>query len=214
MPLPMVHLAIAVGACAGGACTGPSGEFLLGALAPDAIHMRPGTSRVDKDATHIVVGRVEWPEGPVRAWLAGCRDATVPLRDLARGYAAHVLCDRLWGCNVFQAFRQAVPPDTDPAALRTLYYRETDQIDIDLYRTVPWREEVWRLLAGAESQDVPGLLTAGEIDAWRVRTLGWYDVPEHDPGIAPEYITRERVEAYVEEAIRRVRGCAATWPER
>jgi hypothetical protein len=97
--------------------------------------------------------------------------------------------------------------------LRTLYYRETDQVDIDLFRTVPWREAAWRLLAGAEAQGVPGLLSAGEIDAWRVRTLGWYDAPEHDPGIVPEHITRARVEAYVEEAIRRVRRCAATWPE-
>lgn len=207
MPLPMVHLAIAVGAHAE-----PTAEFLLGALAPDAIHMRADATREDKNVTHIVVDAREWPEEPVREWLAGYRDAPAPLRDLARGYAAHVLCDRLWGRTVYREFRGGLAT-LDAAALRTLYYRETDQVDIDLFRTVPWREAAWRLLAGAEAQDVPGLLSAGEIDAWRVRTLGWYDAPEHDPGIMPEHITRARVEAYVEEAIRRVRRCAATWPE-
>jgi len=203
----MVHLAIAVGVY-----TEPTAGFLLGALAPDAIHMRPGTSREDKNVTHIVVDAREWPEEPVREWLAGYREAPAPLRDLARGYAVHVLCDRLWGRTVYQGFRRGLPA-LDAAALRALYYRETDQVDIDLYRTVPWRERVWRLLAGAEARDVPGLLSAGEIDAWRVRTLGWYEAPEHDPGIVPEHITRARVEAYVEEAIRRARRCTATWPE-
>ena len=206
MPLPMVHLAIATGVSAK-----PSAEFLLGALAPDAIHMRPGTSRRDKNATHIVVDAREWPEAPVRRWLAGYRNSPAPLRELARGYAMHVLCDRLWGRTVFQSFRRAVSA-LDEASLRALYYRETDQIDMDLYRTVPWREKVWRLLAEARAYDVAGLLTAGEIDAWRQRTLKWYDAPEHDPAIAPRYFTRARVEAYIEDAVSRMAE-AHTWPE-
>ena len=42
MPLPMVHCAIAMGLAAREQRL-PSGAFLLGSIAPDAIHTRPNT---------------------------------------------------------------------------------------------------------------------------------------------------------------------------
>jgi len=55
MPLPMVHLAVAVRLYEAQGVLPPSG-FLLGSLAPDAIHARPGTQRADKDVTHLLPG--------------------------------------------------------------------------------------------------------------------------------------------------------------
>jgi hypothetical protein len=53
MPLPMVHLAIAVRAheLMG---SEPTPAFLLGSIAPDAIHMRPNATRDDKRKTHLL----------------------------------------------------------------------------------------------------------------------------------------------------------------
>lgn len=52
MPLPMVHLAIAVQAHKL-ISSEPTPAFLLGSIAPDAIHMRPNTTRNDKQKTHL-----------------------------------------------------------------------------------------------------------------------------------------------------------------
>jgi hypothetical protein len=53
MPLPMVHLAVAVRVHEVESRV-PSSAFLLGSIAPDAIHMRPGTGRDDKRRVHLV----------------------------------------------------------------------------------------------------------------------------------------------------------------
>lgn len=52
MPLPLVHLAIAAQLCRQhNKPLAPA--FLLGSLAPDAIHLRLGSTRTDKQATHF-----------------------------------------------------------------------------------------------------------------------------------------------------------------
>jgi hypothetical protein len=49
MPWPMVHFAIAEKLFD----HEPLPEFLLGSIAPDAIHMRENTTRQDKNKTHL-----------------------------------------------------------------------------------------------------------------------------------------------------------------
>ena len=53
MPLPMVHLSVAV-ALSEKEGRFPSADFLLGSIAPDAIHMRPNSSRLDKEHVHLI----------------------------------------------------------------------------------------------------------------------------------------------------------------
>ena len=50
MPLPMVHLSVAVSLCEKDGRF-PSPDFLLGSIAPDAIHMRPFTRKVIRNVS-------------------------------------------------------------------------------------------------------------------------------------------------------------------
>src|SRR5262245_21916082 len=126
MPLPMVHFAVAIGL---GERTGsfPSPAFLLGSIAPDSIHMRPKAPPGSKDITHLTSP----PDTPDHAqvWAMVRQHQGTPLSVFALGYAAHILTDRLWESTVIETFRQRIPPDTEDAARRSLYYRETDQVD-------------------------------------------------------------------------------------
>ena len=88
------------------------------------------------------------------------------------------------------------------AELRALYYNECDKLDLDLYDERPWRAAVWEKLRVAPARDVglagePPLLTASEIDAWRVRTLGWFDAHRDKAHYEPQYITRELVWPFI-----------------
>jgi hypothetical protein len=210
MPLPMVHLAISVHMHAQ-TDDGLAPAFLLGSIAPDAIHMRPNTGRDDKNRTHLI-GASEADthrrirELLVRHWERGSSPA-----GFVEGYAAHLLADRLWAQTLLQSFRARIPPDTPYEALRSLYYRETDWIDLDLYHRLPWREDVWRKLAAAEPVDFEPLLTAGEIGQWRARTLGWYDDPAHAVPEEPAYMTSGDVEAFAAEAAQTIAGYFRQW---
>lgn len=207
MPLPMVHLAVAVRIHEMESRV-PSPAFLLGSIAPDAIHMRSGTGRDDKRRVHLVD-----PHDPsherIRAlwaqhWRAGSESP-----DFAKGYATHLLTDRLWAETVFSPFREHIPQGLSDQERRSLYYRETDQIDFDLYHRVPWRAEVWRRLAAAEPVSFGSLLTAKEIELWRDRTLDWFEKLKQEPGIEPVYITYTDVYTFIDRAADLVGSCFA-----
>lgn len=208
MPLPMVHLAIAVRLHEG---RGPAPDFLLGSIAPDAIHMREGASREDKRLTHLPAGSGEAEDAPARALFAQYEHTDRDTADFAAGYVAHVLTDRVWRDTFYATFRSRVAPDLDPAEWRRLYYRETDQLDFNLYRRMPWRPEVWTRLALAQPRDFADLLTGAEIGRWRDRTLHWFEDPAKDPRIEPSYCTDQELQGFISHAADVVANRFAAW---
>lgn len=199
MPLPMVHLAIAVKI---GALISiePSPAFLLGSIAPDSIHMRPNTQRSDKNITHLFISD-DWSDPTLEArvldFAGQYADTPDSQRVFTSGYAAHILTDWLWVQKIIPVFRAAIPADADDTAQRELYYSETDQIDFNIYHRSAWQSQVWTQLAEAEAIDLPPLLSAEEIDAWRSRTLRWFTELKNEPGITPQYITDALVAQFV-----------------
>lgn len=199
MPLPMVHLTVAVRRYESDG-TLPPPAFLLGSLAPDAIHMRPGAGREDKARTHLLEPPDTAHHAAIRDLLGRYRTADRELADFAAGYAAHLLTDRHWAEAVYRPFRQALPPTLDPASRRELYYRETDQLDFDLYHHRPWRPRVWELLALAPARDFADLLKAEEIERWRDRTLRWFGELKEESGITPTYCTETALQSFIRES--------------
>ncbi len=210
MPLPMVHFAVAV-QLAEKMGKLPSPDFLLGSIAPDAIHMRPAIGADDKQVTHLN-SPVDTPDHQrVRHMLAEWSGKDSSLRYFAAGYAAHILVDRFWIQTILQTFYAHIPAEMDEAQRRTLYYQETDQIDCNLYQKMPWRETVWESLKQAESRDFQPWLTAAEIEGWHRRTLNWYDDPAHEPHITPQYLTGDKVEAFIRAASQHLQTQFSTW---
>jgi len=171
-----------------------SPAFYLGSIAPDAIHTRPGTEPKDKQAVHLV-DQDGLRQDHLLALLAQGNA-------LAAGYVVHVLTDVAWRTEIILPFRRPRVQRMPYAELRTLYYNECDKLDLDLYDEQPWRPAVWEMLRVAEAREVglagePPHLTAGEIDAWRVRTLGWYDAHREKADYQPQYITREIVWPFI-----------------
>ena len=208
MPLPMVHLAVAVRLVAAGESTdspesADSAEFYLGSIAPDAIHTRDGAGRSEKLDTHFAQGYPrQFDLGALGAMLTAHR-AGGKLVSFAEGYTAHVLTDRLWQDTVAAAFRQRMQQQGLEAERRALYYRDCDKLDFDIYDAAPWRPTVWGYLSTAAARDFAPLLTATEISAWRDRVLGWFDknapmrlhtVTQISPGDVETFIDRAVVE--------------------
>jgi len=197
MPLPMVHLAVVM-AMAEHDPSLAEPQRLLGSLAPDAIHMRPGWTREDKVRVHL--RRYDGTLNPAVGSLlqydsAGPRSQ----RDLAEGYAIHLLTDWLWLNDVVAELRGALGP-VPLEELRAVYYADLNPLDAWLYQTKPWRPVVWKKLGTAAALDLPGLVTAEEIDGWRRRTLAWFDDRAGESIADGRHITRARVEAFVARA--------------
>jgi len=189
----------------------PSSAFLLGSIAPDAIHMRAGADGVAKSIVHLNEPPDTIDHDAIRELLHQYNPMKPPLPQFAAGYAAHLLADRLWNITIIQPLQVRCAASMDASTLRTLYYEETDQIDFNLYHQMAWRSQAWELLDRAVAPDFLPLLTAQEVDLWRQKTLQWFDKLKPEPKIVPQYITDHDVAAYTREAVAVIGQQFTTW---
>ncbi|PYE47790.1 zinc dependent phospholipase C family protein [Paenibacillus barcinonensis] len=218
MPLPMVHLTIAQQL----ADTLPErldrGAFYLGNIAPDAIHMREGATRDDKQHTHFDPEKENnyiWRlQKLYHGYIGECMDEG--WTSFVKGYFMHVMTDYYWFRSVYPEFVERVQEhDKREGITRTkeelsrLYYQETDQIDFTLFRTASWSIQAWFVLNEASGYELTDRLTADEILRWRDRTYSFLHGQE--PGITPFYLTEEVVQAFVDTTVPRLLELLAGW---
>lgn len=190
MPLPTLHLWVAERA-AQLAGLPISGRYLLGNLAPDAIHMRSDTGRSDKDRTHLREpnwnsawdnSRILLRQAKGDAYLIGC--------------ALHVLVDYLWILGPWKNFRNGLTPEENQQ-WRKLYYQDCDAIDRWLYQQGN-SQALWNAVLKAPTADYLDLVSAGEVDEWRKDR---YENLRHSRQMQPaRRITLTIAQTFVEEA--------------
>ena len=155
-------------------------QFMLGALAPDAVHYREGFVGAAmknigpaKKVTHLcpvsderwgaVTDNGGWVQH-VKAWMRG------NFGPLADGYAVHVLTDIHNNMTLWERFRTTYPEEA-VKGYTSDYYRDLQEIDLRLYLSHVQGGKIERLLATAVPCDMPGLVTAGELGAIRDNIL-------------------------------------------
>lgn len=203
MPLPMVHLSVAVSYAAKQGITDPLGTFFLGNLAPDSIHMREGITKEDKPKTHFFPNeKGDYLSKLKKQYFKFKKQSEEnEWKWFVRGYFMHLITDDLWFRKVYPAFvEKNIDLGRTPDEIRTLYYRETDQADFNIYNHKAWRTEVWELLRGVRSYDFSDLLTSNEILRWRDRTFSFFLDPLKEPKINPDFFTDELVSTFADSA--------------
>lgn len=189
MALQMVHLLVARQWAQAHDAYKDCPEFYLGAISPDAIHIRDGNDKSRKDEFHLY----NWREPHVENVLEYWREHHSPF-DI--GYGVHVLTDAQW----VPRFRQRLPQlmNAEGRLDTSTYYNDTYVTDFELYRECGGCELFDRIERACAPENHP-LLTQAEFDAWRQDMLNMYrgKCPKNDP---VKYITRAYVEAFVEDA--------------
>ena len=210
MALPMVHLSVAHDlVCTWGYRPAPA--FYLGSIAPDAIHMRPGTGGEDKRAVHLSQnGTIDLSR--VQQLITECGPSSEDTA-FAEGYGVHLLTDYYWFSEFVESWRARLDGHMPRHELRILYYNECDKIDLELYDRQPWRDDVWALLRSAETSDFKGLLARKEIEMWRERVLSWFDQNRHKKEYRPRYISQQMVLDFVSDASIWIHKQMALWKE-
>ena len=202
MPLPMVHLAIAKNLYNAGFKVNSPPQFFLGAISPDAIHMRPNTDHADKRKTHLSsnINWIDMDEAEYQKHIADFVDenSNKANLDFLRGYGIHILTDMYWSKQVCDRFAEDYRNDPSPIQEeRWAYYNDTDIMDFMLFQECGWRNEVWDKLSAAKGADFLDLLSAQEIDAWNERTLHWYDSGESQHKNPVRYITKPVILSFI-----------------
>jgi hypothetical protein len=209
MPFPLSHLCIAADVlrrCPGVIRDVPA--YFLGSLAPDAVHFRPGFIPAYKAVSHLCPDGETW--GKVEnldAWwdkvLAYFRKSEQT--DFLRGYCVHVLADVCNGHVFWIPFRQKVLDGTATDynhiyedARYQEYRREAVEADIRLYHTFPQREAVWAQLEKARGVELPGLVSAEEVERIRENILyRQYAQSKMAASTTSVYVTDENTRAFL-----------------
>ena len=199
MPLPIVHLGVAKNLLEKIKVDNIS-MYYLGAISPDAIHMREKSDREDKNLTHLRDEDINRWKGNVKAFLinnASC--------DFRRGYAIHVLTDIFWNETLFLTFESRYGEDKTPAQdRRWAYYNDTDKLDFELFEKYEHRPEIWDYLSNSEAIGIDGLISAEEVKAWKERTLHWFDSGESQHKNPIKYIFYDDLLNFMEEAAEKI----------
>lgn len=203
MPLPMVHLGTAREYAKNKSGMLKCPEFYLGALSPDAIHMRNETGREDKNITHLFGQGHLWKENVIEFIKKYKNKSNY---SFYLGYGIHILTDIIWHETVYAKFKLAYDSDTSPIQERGwAYYNDTDKLDLEMYRMCEWRQEVWNLLIKSKCFDADDILTANEISAWNNRTLGWYEGGKSQHNNPIKYISLDEILEFTVIAGERIR---------
>ena len=171
MALSMVHLLLARSWARGHEAYLECPEFYLGAISPDAMHVR---FHADK------------------YW----RERFTPF-DV--GYGIHALTDGYWVPSVKRDFPDFVDPARD-ALIPALYYNDVRQTDFRLYAEHPDRPRIFALLRQAVPPRDHPMLTAAELAQWRDDQFAFYEGPcPHDAPV--RHVDSAYVEGFIDRMV-------------
>lgn len=165
MALTMVHLLVAERWARNHPEYHDCPEFYLGAISPDALHVRFKDDKSRKNEFHLNNWITPHPEDVITYWNEHRSAFDV-------GYGVHVLTDGQWVPRNKQRH-----PDMyfENGLLDTaIYYNDTFVTDFALHTNIAWAKEAFAMLEKAVPPADHILLTFEEFDIWRRDTLRTY----------------------------------------
>lgn len=171
MPLPMVHLLVAESLKSEN--INKTAEYYLGAISPDAVHMREDYKREHKTASHFAIKNVGTAEKLADFLKILKNSYENDRKDFLKGYLVHILTDKLWLDTLYKdIYLNNYQLDKAPLQdERMAYYNDTDQIDYMLYEKMPGRKEIFAKLENAKIFGIEGIIRAENVYLWRKRNL-------------------------------------------
>lgn len=166
MSYPMVHLKIAYGLLArfSDGYIERLGDFLLGSVAPDAVHFHETYDVSLKEKSHI------WKYGPcwgVTLDSEGWRDAIYKFwkenrdaenKDFLAGYCTHLLTDWENDRRIWAPFREKMEQGAKRDEVYGAYGKEAKGMDLWLYQNDEEVQEIWRLLEQGKTYGMEGCI--------------------------------------------------------
>jgi hypothetical protein len=163
-------------------------DYLLGSIAPDAIHMRVDSTREDKHKTHMGINELLTTEFDFQSFIK--RYAFGSNLDFMLGYLVHLKTDLLWREQFIKPIKQA-----NITNYKEIYYSDSDQID-ELLFLKKGNAPVWKSVALGQAYEVEDLLSKEEVYAWRERILHFFDEKRvYEMPIS--YITEDKVQSFI-----------------
>jgi len=211
MAFPLTHLLVAEEVLERFPTLSPE-QFLLGSIAPDAVHYRAeflNSSQKNigatKKITHLCpVSDEKWGQVTDNdGWVVCVKNFLSKHlnNSFAQGYAVHVLTDLFNNKTLWHNFRTK-HPNVAAKGYSSEYYQDLRKIDLRIYKEVICTGNIFNLLKKATPQDMPGLIFAQEIYEIQnnLLSVAYANIPQNINTSDCKYVTYEDTQKFIKEA--------------
>ncbi|MBQ8597445.1 MAG: hypothetical protein IJ409_06625, partial [Lachnospiraceae bacterium] len=170
MSYQMIHLEVAYRLLDKYKWINAPGDFLLGAIAPDAVHFHDKYLVQLKEQSHlwncgpkwgITIESDKWKRNVLEFWDAHRKDEN---RDFIAGYCIHILTDWMNDLRIWTPFRDANIENGNVEEIYQIYGKEAYGSDQWLYRYSANRDEIMTLLKTGRAYAIAGCVEKEDIE--------------------------------------------------
>ena len=194
MAQPMMHLLIADKIYAKKFSSIYSyGEFLLGSIAPDAVHVKENYTRELKDISHYRFNS----KSPISYFDTFINEYyTVENKDFVVGYLVHLLSDMIWYHSVRVPFKEAFQKaPSQNMSMNEAYYADCEQIE-----QLMFREKnalcIMEAINKGKAYSLEGLIDAEDVRTWKEKLIFDYN-NKKNISVRTKYISEQHIRDYI-----------------
>lgn len=196
-------------------------EFILGCVAPDAVHMNPDYQVEMKVKTHMFEGCGMWSDTQdYQRWhsniyhvfgkLASAKESS-PYRDFVIGLCVHCLTDYWNDLKIWRKLQHEYMPPFKLEEFKEAYYPEAKGIDAWLYQNSENTNVIIKMLTNAVAMDVEGFVNKEELERQRNHLLHTqYDIDVVDIS-QYHFLSAEIIEAFIEFTVMDIAETIKDW---
>ena len=193
MAQPMMHLLIADKIYKKFSSIHSYGEFLLGSIAPDAVHVKENYTREIKDISHYRFNsksRISYFDTFINEYH------TDENKDFVVGYLVHLLSDMIWYHSIRVPFKKEFQKSpSQNMSMNEAYYADCEQIEQRMF----WEKDapcIMEALNKSKAYSLEGLIDAEDVRAWKEKLVFDYNNKKNIL-VHTEYITEQNIRDYI-----------------
>lgn len=169
------------------------GDFLLGSIAPDAVHMRADYTREQKRASHYAYTG----KSPISHFDSFFEEyCTSENRDFVLGYLVHLASDLIWYHSIRAPFKERfLQVPSQDMTMNEAYYADCEQIEELMFG----EENAPRIISGVKNgraYTLEGRIDAESVSAWKEKLLLAYN-GRRDVLPRTQYISERHVRGWI-----------------
>jgi len=176
-------------------------DFYLGAISPDAVHLRKNYYEA-KNISHL---RDNWRNYKLildnaKAFILD--NSSHEYRDFYMGYGIHVMTDVYWQ-KYLDAIEFDLLHDRDPNPVHSdrldAYYNESDILDMRLFREYEHKTTIWNYFTKARPIGINALVSAEEVWSLYSGILEKFEKRKDEYVSPTRYIVYDEVLSFIDE---------------
>ncbi|MDE7298671.1 MAG: zinc dependent phospholipase C family protein [Lachnospiraceae bacterium] len=173
-------------------------DFLLGSIAPDAVHVKENYTRELKDISHYRFNsksRISYFDTFFNEYY------TAENKDFVAGYLVHLLSDMIWYHSIRVPFKEEfLKAPSQNMSMNEAYYADCEQIEQLMYL----EKSAFRIIEAinrGNAYSLEGLIDAEDVKAWKEKFIFDYN-NKNNHLRHTKYISEQHIRDYIENCAR------------